>query len=390
MSPLVRDRITWLTYSQMALFAWFMYGLGATIALVRDEQGTSRTLAGLHGTALAAAGIIAGLAAAGLIGSVGRGRLIQITALATSLCVLLYITPSGGYPVTMAAVFGVGLVGSLLIISLNAFLLEYQGSFGAAALTESNALASFVGLISPLVIGLCAATALGWRAGMVVMVVGLMITVILRRRTPTPAASVTAAAQDHQGPAPKGFGWSLGLVTCFLGSEFALVFWTPDLLRERGGLTAAAAAAALGSITAGMAVGRLMGSRLAVRFATDTLLKGSTSIALIGFVITWAIPNALVMLIGLVVTGLGLGVLWPFGLARTVAASGGRTNHAAARAGLATSVALATAPFALGFIADLTNLHTALLLVGAMLIIALVILQFRPVDVPVPQSAVRG
>ena len=116
MSPLVRDRITWLTYSQMALFAWFMYRLGATIALVRDEQGTSRTLAGLHGTALAAAGIIAGLAAAGLIGSVGRSRLIQITALATSLCVMLYITPSGGYPVTMAAVFGVGLVLSLIHI----------------------------------------------------------------------------------------------------------------------------------------------------------------------------------------------------------------------------------------------------------------------------------
>jgi len=386
-SALVRDRITWLTYSQMALFAWFMYGLGATIAIVRDEQGTSRTLAGLHGTALAVAGIIAGLAAAGLIGSVGRGRLIQLTGLATSLCVLLYITPSGGYPVTMAAVFGVGLVGSLFIIALNAFLLEYHGPFGAAALTESNALASFIGLISPLVIGLCAATLLGWRAGMVVMIIGLVITVFLRGRSPTPTTTAPAAAEDRRGPMPKGFGWSMALVMCFLGSEFALVFWTPDLLRERGGFTAAAAAAALGAITAGMAVGRLLGSRLTVRFATDTLLKSSTTIALVGFVITWAIPNAVVILIGLLITGLGLGVLWPFGLARAVAASGGRTNHAAARAGLATSVALATAPFALGFVADLTNLHIALLLVGAMLVAALFILQFRPVDVPVPQTA---
>ena len=387
MSQLVRDRITWLTYSQMALFAWFMYGLGATIALVRDEQGTSRTLAGLHGTALAVAGIIAGLTAAGLIGSVGRGRLIQVTTLATSLCVLLYVTPSGGYPVTMAAVFGVGLVGSLLIIALNAFLLEYQGVFGAAALTESNALASLVGLISPLVIGLCAATLLGWRAGMLVAIVGLLITMVLRGRTPAPPATISTIEEDPRIPAPKGFGWSLALVMCFLGSEFALVFWTPDLLRERGGFTAAAAAAALGAITAGMAVGRLLGSRLTVRFATDTLLKGSAAIALVGFFITWAVPNAIVILVGLVVTGLGLGVLWPFGLARAVAASGGRTNHAAARAGLATSLALATAPFALGFIADLTNLHTALLLVAAMLVAALLILQFRPVDVPVPQSA---
>lgn len=389
-SGLVRDRITWLTYSQMALFAWFMYGLGATIALVRDEQGTSRTLSGLHGTALAAAGIIAGLTAAGLIGSVGRGRLITITSLGTCLGVLLYITPDGNYPVTMAAVFGVGLVGSLLIISLNAFLLEYHGPFGAASLTEANALASLVGLVSPLVIGLCAATFLGWRAGMLVMIIGLLITMVMRMRTSIPGGGTAPVEEDRRTPMPKGFGWSMALVMCFLGSEFALVFWTPDLLRERGGFSAAAAAASLGAITAGMAAGRLLGSRLTVRFATDALLKVSTMTALVGFIVTWAVPNGAVIVIGLGVTGLGLGVLWPLGLARAVAASGGRTNHAAARAGLATSISLAVAPFALGFIADLSSLHTALLLVAAMLITALIILQIRPVSVPIPQAVARG
>ena len=39
------DRITWITYLQLSLFAFFLYGFGATQALLRDEQGTSRTIA---------------------------------------------------------------------------------------------------------------------------------------------------------------------------------------------------------------------------------------------------------------------------------------------------------------------------------------------------------
>ena len=47
----VRDRPTWIAYVQLAFWAWFLYAFGATQALLRDEQGTTRAIASLHGTA---------------------------------------------------------------------------------------------------------------------------------------------------------------------------------------------------------------------------------------------------------------------------------------------------------------------------------------------------
>ena len=50
---LQRDRRTWLTYGQLGVYGWFLYGFGPALTLLRDEQGFTRTVAGLHGTALA-------------------------------------------------------------------------------------------------------------------------------------------------------------------------------------------------------------------------------------------------------------------------------------------------------------------------------------------------
>ncbi len=47
----VRDRTTWLAYFHIGLFGYFLYAFGPSIALLRDEQGYTRTVASLHGTA---------------------------------------------------------------------------------------------------------------------------------------------------------------------------------------------------------------------------------------------------------------------------------------------------------------------------------------------------
>jgi len=61
---LERDRLTWLTYLQLGCYGYFLYGFGPSLSLLRDEQGTSRAVAGLHGTALAVGSLCAALLAA--------------------------------------------------------------------------------------------------------------------------------------------------------------------------------------------------------------------------------------------------------------------------------------------------------------------------------------
>lgn len=376
----LRDGLTRLTYGQMCLWAWFLYGLGATTALLRDDQGTSRAMAGLHGSALAVTGIAAALLASRLVARLGRGRVMRLASIITMTGILAYAWPGASYAVTLAGAAICGVGGTLLIITVNAFLLSHQGKAGPASLTESNALAAFCGLVAPLVVGIGAATVLGWRAGVLVVVVGLIVVEVIRGRRTALFGAAEAADHAHHRSArlPRRVYWTMALIVCFLGVEFSMVLWSADLLRERAMFGPAAAAASLASVTAGMALGRLVGSRLAERVEVDVVLRASTIVALAGFFVAWAFTHGWVMLLGLFITGIGLGAQWPLAVARAVHASGGMTDRASALASVFGSISIAIAPFALGALSDILGFHEAFLLVPVVLALALVILVIRP------------
>mgnify|MGYP006284632721 CR=1 FL=1 len=376
----VRDGLTWLSYSELSLWAWYLYAFGATVALLRDDQRTSLTAAGLHGSVMAVSGIISGLFASRLIEHLGRGPVLRLGTIGAIIGVSAYAWPGASYPVTLAGAFLSGLCGTLVIITLNAFLLHHQRAAGPASLTEANALAALAGLIGPLAVGLCATLVVGWRAGVLAVAVGLIIVEILRgRRTNdfgAPGASEHAA--HRSAPLPRRVYWSLLLIVCFLGTEFSVVFWSADLLRERASFGPAAAAASLAAVTGAMAIGRYVGSRLAERYALDTILKWSVLIALFGFALAWVTPVGWVMLLGMFVIGLGISVHWPIGVSRAVHASGGMTDRASALSSVWGSVAIASAPLILGVASEAFGFHLAFLIVPVLLIGALAILFAKP------------
>lgn len=386
----VRDGLTWLSYGQLSMWAWFMYALGATVALLRDDQGTSRAAAALHGSALAVSGLVAALLASRLIARLGRGRMLRLASFGVIIGVVGYTWPSAPYAVTLASTVLVGMAGTIIVITVNAFLLSHQGQAGPASLTEANAIASVSGLVAPIAVGIGAATVLGWRAGVLVVAVGLVIVEIVRgRRTEqfgAPAAE--QHARDRAAPLPRRVYWSFALIVCFLGTEFSMVLWSADLLRERALYGPAAAAASLATVTGGMAIGRFVGSRLAEHWTIDRVLRISVVVALVGFAMAWLTALGALILIGLFVTGLGLGVHWPLGVARAVHASGGMTDRTSALASVFGSIAIAVAPFVLGALSDTVGFHRAFLLVPAMLGVSLVILLLRPDHEPAPTESV--
>ena len=128
----VRDRPTWIAYAQMCCYAWFVYSFGATLALLRDEQGTSRSVSSLHGSLMAIGGLVGGLLTARAIDRWGRGRVLRIATIATAFGILVYTTP-GGLSVTLSGIFFAGFAGAFLLISVNAFLLDHQGPAGPPA-----------------------------------------------------------------------------------------------------------------------------------------------------------------------------------------------------------------------------------------------------------------
>ena len=377
----VHDRPTWIAYCQLAFFSWYTYGLGATLALLRDEQGTSRWVSSMHGSAAAVGGIIGGLLAARAIDRWGRGVVLRASTLLMAAGLLVYTSTAGGPAVTISGLFFVGLMGAFLLISINAFLLDYQGPAGPAALTEANALASFSGLFGPLAVGIGAATVLGWRIGIWAVVIGFVIIEIWRGRNLAIFGAPGGVTTHEHGPRlPRRVYWSLAVIMCFLATEFSLAYWSADLLRDRASFGPAAAAASLAALTGGMLIGRLSGSRLAQRMSTELILRASIIIALAGFAVAWLFTSGTIIIVGLFITGIGIGVHWPLGVARVVRASGGLTDHATAAASVAGSIAIAIAPFALGFLSDAIGFHLAFLLVPAFLVTALALMIARPVS----------
>jgi predicted MFS family arabinose efflux permease len=191
-----------------------------------------------------------------------------------------------------------------------------------------------------------------------------------RVRFPEPQVEPDHHLGSRRLPPRYWIGW--GVVTAGIGVEFCMTLWSADLLRTRFGLSSALAAAGITAIVAGMFVGRLAGGQLALRFPIDTLLYLSIGVCGLGFAVFWLTTWAPLALTGLLVSGLGIALFYPLGIARAIAASEGRPDLASARAGLGAALASGAGPFALGALADQIGLHGAFLVVPALLVVAAV------------------
>jgi len=366
-----RDRLTWLTYLQLGTYGYFIYGFGPTVSLLRDEQGTSRSVAGLHGTALAVGTLLSALVLGALVRRLGRPTVIRAGMAVMCLGIVTYVATTA-LPVTLLGVL-VGAFGGSFVVVLSAPVLsDHHAGSGPSAIAEGNAVAAGVGTVAPLVVGACVGLGVGWRPALLLLVpVVALLALAGRGEPPTQAAQPTHPLQ-HRGRLPARFWISWVVVTAGIAVEFCLVLWTADVLRERMGLTPGPAAAGVTALVAGMCAGRLAGGRLALRWSVDTLLYGAILTAASGFAVLWLTESALIGVPALVVCGLGIALFYPLGVARAIEASDGRPDQASARTGVGAALAAGGGSFVLAAVADQVGIHLALLLVPALLLVAAV------------------
>ena len=365
----LRTRLTWLTYAQLAVFGYFLYGFGPSVPLQRDDLGVSSAIGGLHGTALAVGSTVGGLTFALLGRRVGRTGTLRVGLLGLAAGTLLYcLVPA--LPVTLAGALVCGLFGSYVVTGSVVVLSAAHGPAGPAAFSEANAAAAGAGLVAPLLLGAGAAIGIGWQPGLLLAAVAAVtVWMVSRRESRLPAApQTTGAGADAEGPLPAAY-WLAWLVTLLcIGVEFCMTFWAADGLRDRAGASPAAATAGITAIVAGMFAGRLLGGRLALRVRPGRLLLAAVAVTLVGFAGFWLSTAPLPAMAGLAVVGLGIALQYPLGTARAVAASAGRPNRAAGWLSVAAGLASGIAPFALGALADSIGTHSAFLLVPALLL----------------------
>ena len=380
-----RDRPTWVSYSQLGVYAYLLYTFGVAITFLRDEEGISRQIASLHGTALAIGAIVGAAITPALTRRFGRGPILRLAAIGMFVGVLLNVSGLG-FVATMLGTFIYAAFGFLGIVGINAFLPEYQGAAAApAAISESNVIASIGGLIGPIAVGIVVWLGWGWRPAAIAALFALIGLELWRGRNTEVYDAQTGHPEDQPGHDPggrfpRGFWMYLIVAALVVGSEFVLVYFATDFLRDQGGLGDAAAAASVATIAGGMLIGRFIGSQAVERVNPEWALQAALGLMLVSFLVAWFATNTVVLLIAMTLSGIGLGPLWPLAVTRSVLSSGGLSDRASSRTAIAAMASTAVLPFIVATIADRYGIHLAMLAIPIMLVLSIFFVFAHPLS----------
>jgi predicted MFS family arabinose efflux permease len=373
-----RDRLTWSIYSYLGLWGWFLYSFGPSVPLIREEQGTSRAVAGLHGTSLAVGALLAAALTVPVTRRLGRRRTLLLAASLVVVGVALLV--AGRWtPWTIAACAVVGTGGSLGLNTTSAVLSVHHDEAGPAAISEANGVGAALGVLAPLALGASIGLGLTWRGSLGLAIPLALLAFALVATAPRRPALLGGPppAAENPGRLPLRFWPALGLLMSCVAVEFCTTYWIGDLLHDRTGVPSRVGAALVSVVIVGMAIGRALASRLTRLAGVDALLGGTILVAATGWLVMWLATDVRVAAVGLLITGLGLALQFPLSISRLMAVSSGRLDAATGWASLGAGLASGVAPFVLGALADAVGPHTGFLLVPGLLVVAAAML-FAP------------
>ena len=372
-----RDRFFWVIATQTAIVNFYLGGFGPAQSLLRADQGTSLTIAGLHGTAMGVASIAAGYANPHLAHKYGRAKsqwiglgifLVGLLLFVISPPVILTI------PATLIAGFGTSMVINTMLTSMS----HHYGKAAEVAIPQANGIASVGFVTGTALIGTIASLYPNfWRVGLLLAIPVAVVLVLVGREK-----NVEDHVPDESGPqsgklsAKFWLAW-FGFVAC-ISSEFATSFWAAALLKERVGSTAAISTVAIVALGTGMGIGRWFGGLVLKNFKLDNQLLGLVALQFIGFAAFWLSHSMFISLISLFVIGLGISMQFALAAIRLVGFSDNRPDLAVGKLSLAAGIAIGGAPFLLGFLGDNFGISRAYIMVPVLIAIAFIIIKLTP------------
>lgn len=354
-APYTRDRVTWLAFAVLAVYAYVLYALGPMLTLLRRDLDLPYAMIGVHSTVFAAGVLVPGLFFSRMVAAFGRRRLLW--AAATAVAVGSIILAAGRAPaVTLPAVALLGVGGVFLQIMALALLADRHGQRRDRSIVEANAGASAAAVLAPLLVGALDASVAVWQVSLALPVVALLL-LRVGYRTETlvvhPAAGTTPRPAGRRPPLPGAFWLMCAVCGLVVGAEFCVVFFGASLLRQVTGIGTGTAAAIMTVFAVGELAGRLAGSRLTSRPGqTRRILLATLGLSAVAFVALWASPSLVPMVVALLLLGLGMANLFPLALSLAVATAPERSDDATARTQLVVGVGIMLAPLLLGTLAD--------------------------------------
>ncbi len=372
-----RDRFFWITATQTAIVNFYLGGFGPAQSLLRADQGTSLTIAGLHGTAMGVASIAAGYANPYLAHKFGRkkSQWIGLSIFCTGL--LMFIVSPPVYltlPATLITGFGTSIVINTMLSSMS----HHFGKAAEVAIPQANGIASVGFVTGTALIGTIATLYRDfWRLGLLLALpVAFVLFVIGRDKEKEEHVPDSTGPQNGKMSPKFWLAW-ISFVAC-ISSEFATSFWSAALLKDRVGSSAAISTVAIVALGTGMGIGRWYGGLILGSFKLDTQLLGLVLLQFFGFTAFWLSHNMVISLFSLLVVGIGISMQFALSAIRLVSFSDDRPDLAVGQLSLGAGIAIAGAPFLLGFLGDNFGISRAYIMVPVLIVIAFVIIKLTP------------
>jgi predicted MFS family arabinose efflux permease len=370
--PYRRDAVTWGAFGALFGFGFLNAVLGPTLPFLRAELGLTYLTAALHQVAFAAGGGTAGLVAAS-----GRSRLSRRTTVVAGLVGAGLAGLGIGFgphvAVTLAASYVVSACATSALIALWAVLSDVHAGHRAVAMTEGEIAVSLAGVATPLLLGVLATTVLGWRSA---FVAGAAVALAAAAGAwfagmPAPPAH-SAPEQDPPDQSEIRRRVPPTLVTIFavVALEFVLSFWLASYLDDEVGFTPGRAAGTVAVLYAAHLLGRVVTSRLALRWPPGRLILVALLVVVLGTPPLLSTGAPWLVVLGIAVTGAGTGATFPLASALHVQASARGADGALGQTLTVAALAQIVGPLGAGALAQVADLRVGLLLVPGFAILA--------------------
>ena len=356
----------WLLALQVATVNFFTGGFGPSQALLREDQGTSLGVAGLHGTAMGVAAIIAGGFNSKLVHRFGRSNTtwIGLTVFSLGIAFFVFAPP---VQLTLLATLIAGFGISVVINNVNTAGSHAFAERSHTAVAQINAVAIAGFVTGNFVIGTTANIVREqWRLGLLITI-PFILAMFIKGRKYEPDSHIPDKDGPQRGKLSKGFWFSFVGFFLSICAEFATSFWSASLISNRTAASAAISTLAVIAFGTGVGTGRWYAGRLLKRFHADEQLKLALGLQFIAFGLFWSSHILVLCLLTLFMVGLGISVQFPLFTLRMVAFSEGRPDLAIGKSSIAAGIAIASSPLLLGILGDKFGISRAYIMVPVLI-----------------------
>ena len=373
-----RDKVFWLAALQTGAFGIFMGGFGPALPLLQEAQGTSAAIAGLHGTALGVASIIAGAFNAHIVHRFGRITTVWLGLITFNIGALGFVL----FPHAWQTILSIFIAGIGLSITINNTFMKLSIHFAdhsARATSQANGVNSAFVLLGNFIIGVIASSSFSWKLGLLLCIpFTIVLYLLLGRQEEYEYIPEESGRQKGSLSLKYWVSW-IGMTFC-IAAEFAIAFWAAALLRERTDISAAHATTLVLAFPLGMMLGRWFGTYLLPHLDIDQRLKLIVAIQGLSFLVFWASSVVIASFVALFFVGFGTSMQFALSTLRLLRFGANKPDLAIGKASWGAGIAIALSPLFLGFLADKFGIINAFLMVPAIVICAFVIVVLLPSD----------